>query len=408
METFKMVRPKWATTNFVALWCIGVLGVALLFSPSMANRNAVEDSDAPATAETEKAGPEESAVAVTETQDTEVLGWIPYWDQKRAFQSFRDNVDLFDYVSVFWYLVTRDGKLDIYDPSREDYDIISFAHEHGVKVLAVVTNSPDEWEDIDVEWDPERIGLIIQSQDRRQAHIEDLLELTRRMDFDGINLDYEALPGAYREDFSTFVQELSEALHGEGKLLAVAIHPKTSEDNPEENNGSHAQDWDVLSDFADQMHLMTYAQHTSFDEPGPAASPQWLRSVLEYAVKKKRIPEEKIFLGIPLYAEAWRMRSPGKTEGLDQDLTFTDVQKAMRKYKAKLRWSDENASPFITFKNTNGTNYEVWFENKESVSQKLTFLDAYGLRNVALWRLGGEDPQIWQALEEVQTQLSSE
>jgi hypothetical protein len=38
------------------------------------------------------------------------------------------------------------------------------------------------------------------------------------------------------------IDELGRALHANGKLLGVSLSPKTSENNPAEENGSHAQD----------------------------------------------------------------------------------------------------------------------------------------------------------------------
>ena len=45
---------------------------------------------------------------------------------------------------------------------------------------------------------------------------------------------------------------------------------------------------------------MGYSEHSDEDPPGPIASAPWVLKIIKYA-KSIGMPEEKIFLGIPLY-----------------------------------------------------------------------------------------------------------
>ena len=329
-----------------------------------------------------------------------VLGWIPYWDQQLALDSFHKNVNIINYVSLFWYNITRDGKIKKYRDADEDRQIISFAHKHGVKVFALVANLPDKEKDMS-DWDFKRIAKIITSEQNRRAHISDLIKLTHKFDFDGINIDYESLPAKYRQDFTKFIQELGNALHKNNKLLAVALHPKTSENNPKEDNGSHAQDWDQLYAYVDQLHLMTYGEHTVGSDPGPIASLQWVEGVVRYAVKKRDIPPNKLYLGIPLYAEGWQELGENDDtayRSLDIDLTFIDVQRLISKYQADEIWSNKYTSPNIIYHPDSNTRRVIWYENNRSITAKLALGNKYGVCNAAFWRLGGEDPDIWKTL----------
>src|SRR3990167_9598571 len=155
------------------------------------------------------------------------VGWIPYWDQKTAFASFSKNVELFDFVSAFWYRIDAEGNLTTYKQTVEDQSIIDFAHKNNVKVLAVVANLPDYEEGGD--WDYKRVDKVISSTAARKAHIQVLIGLAAEHNFDGINIDYEALKRSQRENFTAFIEEFAQAHHKEGKILGVAIHPKTPE-----------------------------------------------------------------------------------------------------------------------------------------------------------------------------------
>lgn len=219
------------------------------------------------------------------------------------------------------------------------------------------------------------------------------------MPFDGITIDYEALPGRYRTKFGAFIKELSEALHAENKLLGVAIHPKPAEDSPAWANGTHAQDWEVLQQYADQLHLMSYGQHSESSGPGPVTSTRWLEPILAHAVLNKKIPSAKLFVGLSLYGEEWQRLDSGEYRGMG-DMTFSDVQKRRRKHKGVEVWAWEHDSPSILYKDERGNERVIWFENRQSSERKLALAARYGLCNLLLWRMGGEVPGIWKSIHD--------
>lgn len=328
-----------------------------------------------------------------------VVGGIPYWAQDEAMRSFEANRESIDAISMFWYHLDPQGEVLEYDQAEAKREIVEDAQEHGVKVLALVANLPDdEREGEGLTWDADRVARVIQFQKNRQAHIAELVALTRRMGFDGIHIDYEGLPEQYRGEFTLFIQQLGAALHEEDKMLAVALHAKTAEDDPSENNGSWAQDWAALQEHVDQLHFMTYSQHTGETEPGPVAALGWTEGVLRYAVKEVGIERSKVYMGLPLYAEGWHEKSSGEYRGEDEDLTFSDVQERKQAHGGKQDWSREHASPNLTYIDDEESERVLWFENGRSVARKLRMARELGVCNVALWRLGDEDPAIWRAL----------
>jgi spore germination protein len=328
-----------------------------------------------------------------------VAAGIPYWDQDRAFASFRQNVGLVDQIYVFWYNLGRDGKVHKYISAKENSKIIEYAHQHGTRVFALVANLPDDQREGEGDWDPRRVGRMLNSPAHRRFHIAELLALTERLPFDGIHIDYEALPANYRKKFTLFIRELSEALHKRNKQLAVAIHPKTSVNNPDEDNGSHAQDYAELAKYADQLHIMTYNEYTGSATPGPPASPGWVSRVLRYAVNEGDIPRNKLFFGIPLYAEVWEKRGKDYHQ-MDIDLTFNDIEKLEQRHGVREKWSEEYATPFITYRSTTGAKRIAWFENQKSVAHMLKLGSQLQICNIVLWRLGGEDSGVWQSLRQ--------
>lgn len=339
--------------------------------------------------------PEVYVKEVAEPQEIQLLGWIPYWDQENSFEAFKENVGLLNYISVFWYRLDQNGNIKTYDAASEDKAIIDFAHKHNVKVLAAIANLPNYLEGGD--WDYRRVDKVISSRAARKAHIQALVELAAERNFDGINIDYEALKRGQRENFTAFVEELAEALHEKGKLLGVAIHPKTSENNPAENNGSEAQDWRKLSESADQLYFMTYSEHYRGSFPGPNASPAWIDKILNYAVNEVKVPREKIFMGIPFYGHEWVQNRFGLYRGIDDDLTFDKAISLSERYEAEILFDKISQTPYLTYER-DGETHVVWFENVESLKAKLELREKYNIPNLAFWRLGGEDPEVWNEL----------
>lgn len=326
----------------------------------------------------------------------QVIGWIPFWDQKNAFASFSSNVEMFDAISVFWYTCTPDGKVAVYQQAIEDQSIINFAKHHKVKILATVANLADYTEQ--ETWDPQRVSNIISSKEKRDAHIDELMILVERKNFDGIVIDYETLPASQKENFSLFIETLAARLHQQNKLLGVAIHPKTSEDNPEEDNGSHAQDLQRIARAADQLYYMTYLEHGTFSQPGPPGGIEWIDNVLRYSIETLHIPKEKIFMGVGLMGVAWQQQPDGSFVGESNDNTFKKILSLTQEKAAPISWDSSSQTPYFSYQDESG-NHEVWFENSHSFEIRAGHAHVLGIGGLALWRLGDEDEHIWEILE---------
>src|SRR3990167_3005145 len=314
-----------------------------------------------------------------------IRGSIPYWEQEKAFLSFSQNAAKFDYISLYWYYLGPDGKVKKYRGAKEDLNIIKLAHDNNVKVGAIVTNLLD---DEDLGWNSERVETFIKGDQVIEAHAEAIVEKIKSTGFDGVILDYELVDKSQKENFSKFVKELSLQMHRENKFVTVALHPKTGQNKKGEAIGQF-QDWKEISKYADQLSIMGYSEHGDEDEAGPIASVGWVESIINYALSLD-IPPEKLFLGIPLYGYKWQADSDKNAEGL----TFAQIQKTIATNQVEIQWDETFKSPYFEYERGR-SEYIVWFENAQSVSEKMTLADKKGLGGVNFWRLGDEDPQIW-------------
>jgi hypothetical protein len=71
--------------------------------------------------------------------------------------------------------------------------------------------------------DSETVVAIISNPALRSKHISELSSLVNTNGFDGLVIDYRAIPTEQRENYSAFIRELNERLTGLGRSLAVVV-----------------------------------------------------------------------------------------------------------------------------------------------------------------------------------------
>ncbi|RLC92427.1 MAG: glycoside hydrolase, partial [Chloroflexi bacterium] len=231
----------------------------------------------------------------------------------------------------------------------------------------------------------------------RAAHVNALVNETLAYGYDGIDIDYESLPGlADRDGFSLFVEELAAALHAQGKLLSVTVHPKTSE--PGSWGGPQAQDWARIGAAADRFRVMTYAYHWGTGEPGPIAPLWWMEDVM--ALATSAVPPNRVYVGLHFYGYDWGENSVNS-------LTWENAQALITAYRVTPQWKTASgwgravSEPWFAYTDGEGHSHQAWYADENSIKARLRLVQQYGLGGIAVWRLGGEDPANWSVIETV-------
>ena len=307
------------------------------------------------------------------------IGYVPYWDQERAFDIVRENSNLFDEISPVWYSLDWSGQVVLADAeyTTVEPDTVDELQEQGIKVIPTVTNLRNG------EWSPGLVQAMLSSPARIRAHVREIVDLVLEQGYDGIDIDYESLRAVDRGPFTTFLEQLATALHAENKTLAAAVHPKTSDEGDDERN--RAQDYRAIGAAVDQVRLMAYDYSWDTSPPGPVAPAQWVEDVVAWTVTQ--IPPEKVILGIDLLGYDWGA-GPGMT------VDYGQAMRLAREQHATIR-RDPDGTPWFAYDDSMGTRHEVWFEDAESADAKVRLVNDYGLGGAYFWRLGGADPSVW-------------
>ena len=181
---------------------------------------------------------------------------------------------------------------------------------------------------------------------RQRALIEEVMETISAKGYRGLDVDFEYIPAAQREDYAAFI-----------RALRLRLAP-------------------LLGAAADYVLLMTYEWGYTYGPPMAVAPLPNVRQVLDYAVTV--IPREKIYLGIPYYGYDWPLPfRQGETRARSIS-NQTAVTLALEE-RAEIQYDETAQSPWFRYTAGDGAVHEVWFEDARSLAAKLGLIREYGL-----------------------------
>jgi spore germination protein YaaH len=326
--------------------------------------------------------------------------------QPGSIESLKANIDAIDLVLDFGGIVGDDGTLVEHgspDP-RETRDI---AIDNGRRLMLVVSNAV-----------PGETGrtCMFETAHARAKTVQSLM--AKVAGYDGLHLGFERMPARVKPLYSMFIRDLAKALHAQGKSLGVSIFPLV--DMPSTTWG--ACDYTVIGKEADYVILCAYDRHDLATQPGAISPRMWVEAGLRKALIE--IGPEKVLLGIGVHAYDWpesqggAHNSPGpegvllagtRQEGAEhgsaqhggaQAPEYLSSEQALRRAEASGSViTFDGLSGQKTFRHRlEGLGRVVWLQDASSVKQGINLANKYGLRGVAIWRLGLEDALTWNVI----------
>jgi spore germination protein YaaH len=317
-----------------------------------------------------------------------------YTDNEAAYTSLVAHVDRIDVLAPSAYFVDESGVVwgDV------DARVLSLAREHEVDVVPLLVNRG---------FDQEELHALLADSAARARVVADLVELCRRHDYRGIQIDFENLSIDDRDAFTRFYREAAGALHAAGRTISVAVVHR-----PDRLAGATAyQEWlldswrggydlAALAEAGDFVSVMTYSQHTRRTPPGPQAGLPWTRDVVDHFLAS--MPPDKLSLGIALGSQHWYTSyeediRPELARSYSRQLSHGWATGLVERHGAELHWSEQQQVAYAFFA-VGGTFEWLFLEDARSFRAKLGLIDERGLRGFSAWVLGPEDPGIWALL----------
>ncbi|MCC8121365.1 MAG: glycoside hydrolase [Oscillospiraceae bacterium] len=222
--------------------------------------------------------------------------------------------------------------------------------------------------------------------------IDNLAAVVEAKGYQGVDVDFEYIFPQDALSYAAFIHRLAQVFVPLPVVTALA--PKTSAAQPGLLYEGH--DYGALGAAADYVLLMTYEWGYTYGPPMAVAPLPNVRQVVEYALTE--IPAEKIWLGIPAYGYDWTLPF---VQGVSRAVSIScqyAVELALE-YGAQIQFDAYAQSPWFNYRDGEGREHQVWFEDARSIQAKLALLGEYGLRGAGYWNLMRPFPQNWQVLD---------
>lgn len=324
-------------------------------------------------------------------QNFMVLGYYMQDTRGASLSSLEAGIDTLNAVSPWSWGLTADGDLrTVYFDERQLADVLSLAGRHGLTTHALVHNfNPDKG-----TFDGSLADQILANPAVRRRTVDTIVATVIRWGMSGVHIDFEGVAAARRDDLTSFMAELAESARAHNLVVSMAVPAKTAA--TEASPWVAAYDYASLARHTDFLMIMAYDQHWRGDRPGPVAAVPWVRDVIQYSLDPLggAVPAHKLVLGIPAYGYDWPAGGQW-ADAVTYRQAISRIESALGQDQSiSLQWHETHLAPYFT-----SAGRTIWFENEHSIAHKMMLALEYDLAGVALWRLGQEDPLIWETMK---------
>lgn len=253
-------------------------------------------------------------------------------------------------------------------------------HEMGIEVWGLISNFE---KDVDT-------AEVLCYTSKRQYLIRNLIDQSKALGLDGINLDFEQISVDYGEDYIQFVRELSVACRLNNLVLSV--------DNYVPTGYTAHYNRKEQGVFVDYVIIMGYDEHYSGSETaGSVASIGFVRDGIEMTLQE--VPAEKTINAIPFYTRIWKeiSTSDGVVEVSSEAAGMQRIENLLNELNVEAGWNEECAQFYAEYE-LEGATYKIWIENEISIEEKMKLIQENNLAGVAEWKLGFQKNTVWDVI----------
>ncbi|MCM3387015.1 peptidoglycan-binding protein [Ureibacillus chungkukjangi] len=290
-------------------------------------------------------------------------------------------------VSPSYFDLNADGSLKL--TSQFDSKFVNEMHNRGIKVVPFLSN----------HWD-RTLGRAALAN--REALSTQIANAIIKNNLDGVQVDIENTTDVDRDAYTDLVRLLREKLPADKEVsVAVAANPNGW------TKGWHGTyNYKELAKYASYLMIMAYDESYEGGPEGPVASIGFVDRSIQYALKQG-VPADKVVLGVPFYGRFWKEGAPASEGG--KGISNTKVDEMLVKYGGNVVFDEASKSPkaTITIKSGDPTTtiagktlapgtYHIWYENNDSIREKLRLIHKYEIKGTGSWSLGQENTSMWQ------------
>jgi spore germination protein YaaH len=301
-----------------------------------------------------------------------------YWQYGNSLETLV-KVEGVNVVSpTFYELKNVNGDIT----SKSSLEYVKKAKEFGYKVWPVITNAFDS-----STFSTNEVSMLMNSESSREKFIKNILNIVKRDELDGINIDFETMKIEDKDKFSQFIKELAPLLRKIDKTLSVDMYFVAYIDRKE------------VGKAADYICLMGYDQNGSWSSvSGSVSQVSWVEENIKSLIDDSKINPNKIILGVPFYTRLWTEKS-GVSKPTTTLYTMKEQQKYITNNKLKYTYDEKSGQNYIEY-SKGSTTYKMWLEDETSIKNRVDLINNYNLGGIAAWRKGFETDDIYKVIKE--------
>ncbi len=296
---------------------------------------------------------------------------------RALLKSVKDVTGVNVIAPTWFYLNSTDGEVR----SVADAEYVKEAHGKGFDVWAVLNDFDGAL------GSSSETAAVLQSYDARTKVIDSVVKTVLKVGADGINVDIELVRKNSADAFLEFLRELSVECRNAGLVLSVDTYVPAYTGYLNRTEQARVVDYIVT---------MCYDEHTSGSEKaGPVASVGFVEEGIRKTLTE--VPPEKLIAAIPFYSRLWKTG-----EGQENGTWAYGMSKAKARAKElgiELAW-DESSGQYYGEKEEGDYLWQIWVEDRKSLEEKMKLIRAADCAGAAEWKLGMEQPSVWQMIEE--------
>jgi cellulose synthase/poly-beta-1,6-N-acetylglucosamine synthase-like glycosyltransferase/peptidoglycan/xylan/chitin deacetylase (PgdA/CDA1 family)/spore germination protein YaaH len=300
------------------------------------------------------------------------IGFFVNWDDT-SMSSLKENLGSLDMVIPEWlHLASEDGSLRENDPNRAA-QVTRYIRMRrpDLRIMPLVNNWSGQ------EWEGGKLGRMLANPAARARTIEQLAAYVDSHGFAGVSVDFENIAARDQPALRRFIGELYAVLHPRNLLLSVNVPASDP-----------AFNYSELARNVDYLILMAYDEHWSTGAPGPIASLPWFAKVLHQ--RQRDVPAQKTIVAIGNYAYDW-------AEGHHaEERSFEEAVLTAKESEGNIHLDPVSLNPTFDYADDEDHIHHVWLLDAVTAFNQLVVARSVQPRGVALWRLGSEDPALWQ------------
>lgn len=283
-------------------------------------------------------------------------------------------------VSPSFFYMTKYSTTNVYENvGNEGIAYVNWAHENGYQVWPMFTNS-----------NMSETSKMLSDYKSRETVINQIINYIKQYNLDGINIDFEGMYEADKDNFSRFLIEIRPRLNEIGAVLSVDV---TAPDGAPE--WSLCYDRYTIGKVADYVMFMAYDQYgVSATKAGTTAGHNWVEANVKKFLGQEEVKAEKIILGIPFYTRVWKEINGNVISSV---VNIGNVNNVIPSNATKT-WDEDLQQYYVEYKK-GGATYKIWVEDEKSIEAKLDLVSKYNLGGAAYWEYDRATNSIWNLIE---------